>query len=570
MGELRAADQVRPAKPRTTAQVHLPDGHLLEGPLGTTLETYLRAWGGAGPAPAVAALVDGKLRELCYAVMKDCAVTPVTIASSDGMRIYQRALSFLLVVAAHELYPEAEVVIDHSLTLSGLFCEVRKATPLTAEEVQKLEERMRAIVAADEPILRKRVTLSEAEAIFRKQGYDDKVRLLPYRQKDYLTIYELRGLADYYYGYMVPSTGYLQHFALSLCPPGLILLFPRPEAPAVLPVLRSYPRLAGVFREYQAWLDLLNVGDVAGLNEAIASGRMREVVLVAEALHAQRIGELANEIVRKHRQVRIVLIAGPSSSGKTTFTKRLAIQLIANGVHPLALGIDDYFVDREHTPLDGNGAYDFESLDAVDRVLLNQQVAQLLSGQTVHMPHYDFATGKRNGGRQVRLAPEGIILAEGIHALNPDLLPDLKRDQMMRIYVSALTQLNIDHHNRVSTTDTRLLRRIVRDAQFRGYPAQATIQRWDSVTRGERRNIYPYQEEADAMFNSALVYELAVLKPFAEPLLAQIPPGTMEYVEARRLLAFLDWFRPWPADSVPDVSLLREFIGGSILQPFEL
>lgn len=571
MREIRSKDaKVWPAEPRTSVQVRFADGRIFEGPAGTPLEAFVNAAYPERPVLIVAALVNGKLRELCFPVESDCSVETVSITTSDGLRIYQRALSFLLVVAAHELFPEAQMIIDHSLTLSGLYCEVRNRPPFTAQEVRQLEERMREIVQADEPIVRCRLSIEEARETFRRQGYDDKVRLLQCRQKDYLPVYKLRGLYDYFYGYMVPSTGYLSRFGLSLCPPGLILLFPRREAPAALPIVRQYPRLAGVFREYQEWLHLLNVEDVGGLNEAIGSGRMREVILVAEALHAQRIAQIACEIASQRDRVRVVLIAGPSSSGKTTLTKRLAIQLIANGVRPLALAIDDYFVDRDATPRDEDGNYDFESLHAVDLPLLNQQVSDLLAGRTVRLPRYDFTTGKRTWGHEVSIQRDQVILAEGIHGLNPELLPGLAPESIFRLYVSALTQLNIDRHNRVPTTDTRLLRRIVRDAQYRGYSAQATIQRWDSVVRGEQRNIFPYQEQADAMFNSALVYELAVLKPFVEPLLAQIEPGTLEYREARRLLAFLEWFLPWPADAVPDNSLLREFIGGSILREFVL
>jgi uridine kinase len=551
-------------------QARFPDGRIFEGPVGMPLAEFVRAAQGDPAIPVVAALVNGKLRELGVALETDSDVAAVTITATDGLRIYQRALSFLLVVAARELFPAAEVVIDHSLTLSGLYCQVRNHPPLTAHDVRLLEERMREIVAADEPIVRRCVPVDEARRIFERQGYADKVRLLRYRRKDHLTLYELRGLCDYYYGHMVPSARYLAKFGLSLCPPGLILLFPRREAPTALPMLHDYARLGRVFREHEEWLGLLSVGDVGGLNEAIEQGRMREVILVAEALHAERVAEIAHQIAGRRDQTRLVLIAGPSSSGKTTLAKRLAIQLIANGVRPLALAIDDYFVDREATPKDGNGEYDFECLQAVDVALLNEQIADLLAGRTVRLPHYDFAGGKRTWGHEVAISADQVILAEGIHGLNPALLPGVAPENLFRVYVSALTQLNIDNHNRVPTTDTRLLRRIARDARFRGYTAQQTIQRWDSVTRGERRNIFPYQELADAMFNSSLAYELAVIRPFVEPLLAQIEPGTPEYIEARRLLSFLDWSLPWPADMVPDNSLLREFIGGSSLREFVL
>ncbi len=571
MAKIRPAGaKVWPAEPRTTVQVQFPDGRIFEGPKGTLLADFMDAAEEDQTITIVAAMVGGKLRELSMPVEGDSIVIPVSITAADGLRIYQRALSFLLVVAAHELFPEAQIIIDHSLTLSGLYCEVQGRPPFAPQEVRRLEQRMREIVDADEPIVRRRVPVEEAQEIFARQGYMDKVRLLRFRQKGQITIYELRGLCDYYYGHMVPSTRYLQRFGLSLCGPGLILLFPRREAPTALPIVHEYPRLSSVFQEHHEWLELLGVGDAAGLNEAIESGRMQEVILVAEALHAQRIAEIAREIAENRDRIRVVLIAGPSCSGKTTLAKRLAIQLIANGVRPLALAIDDYFVDRDATPKNENGEYDFECLDAVDLGLLNEHIRELLAGRRVLLPRYDFSTGRRSWGREVAISSDQVLLLEGIHGLNPDLLPGLPAEHAYRIYVSALTQLNLDHHNRVPTTDTRLVRRIVRDARTRGYTAQETIQRWESVTAGERRNIFPYQESADAMFNSALAYELAVLKPFVEPLLAQIDPGTMEYVEARRLLAFLEWFLPWPADMVPDNSLLREFIGGSSLREFVL
>jgi uridine kinase len=315
---------------------------------------------------------------------------------------------------------------------------------------------------------------------------------------------------------------------------------------------------------------VLEVEDVGGLNKAIDTGRIREVILVAEALHEQRIAHIAQQIAARQGQIRLVLIAGPSSSGTTTFAKRLAIQLLTHGVRPLPVGLDDFFVDRELTPLDKNGEYDFEALGAVDLPLFNEVLLKLMDGQEVIPPRYNFHTGKRESGEPLSIGPDHVILIEGIHGLTPALVPSIPAECVYRVYVSALTQLNIDRHNRVPTTDTRLLRRIVRDASYRSYTAQTTINRWESVRRGEERNIFPYQENADAMFNSALVYELAVLKPFAEPLLRQVEPGSLEYVEVKRLLAFLDWFLPCGPDLIPDNSILREFIGGSILRDFEL
>ncbi len=567
---IRSIPNIYPAQPRETVQVWFDDGRVFEGPVGTPLEEFIRAAGSDPDAPTVAALIDNELRELTYRVEKDIEVTPITMAESDGFRIYRRSLTFLLVVAIHELFPQATVYVDHSLTFGGYFCQVRGRDPFTADELAQIEARMREIVAADEPIRKERVPLNEAIALFEARGGDDKVRLLQHRRKDFLTLYQLRGLRDYFHGYMVPSTGYLSVFGLQDYPPGFILRFPRSDPPMYLHPFVDYPKLVGVFREYGEWLELMGVPDVGALNKAIAGERVREVILVSEALHEQRIARIAAEIAGRHGQVRLVLIAGPSSSGKTTFSKRLSIQLLANGLRPFALEMDNYFVDRDKTPRDEKGEYDFESLAALDVALFNDHLLRLLAGQEVVLPRYNFQTGLREVGEAVQLRPDHVILVEGIHGLNPDLTSSIPPERTYRVYVSALTQLNIDKHNRVPTTDTRLLRRIVRDAAQRGYTAQQTIDRWESVRRGEKTWIFPYQEHADVMFNSALVYELAVLKPLAEPLLLQVRPGSRAYIEAKRLLAFLDWFEPLAPDLVPDNSILREFVGGSILRDFRV
>ena len=568
MGKRRDPSPVKLSQPRQTAQVWLADGRVYEGPVGTPLETFLRAAEPHPAVPIVAAIVDGQLRELTYHVESDVEVTPVSMATGDGMRIYRRSLSFLLIAAAHELFPQAQVIVDHSVPFGGYHCRLEGRTPLTQEELAQLEEHMRSIVATDAPIRKERIPLHDAVALFSERGDDDKIRLLSYRQKDYLTTYKLRGVRDYFHGYMLPSTGYLRWFALRDYPPGFILQYPRETEPLRLQPFLEYSKLGAVFHEYGDWTKVIGVPDVGALNQTIESGRIGEVALVAEALHEQRIARIAYDVAQRRGEIRLVLIAGPSSSGKTTFAKRLAVQLMANGVHPVALGLDDYFVDREHTPRDENDEYDFEALEALDLALFNEQLLQLMDGQEVMLPHYNFRTGRREPGETLRLTPDHVILIEGIHGLNPDLVPQVPPERLYRIYVSALTQLNVDRHNRVPTTDTRLIRRIVRDATSRGYTAQQTIARWASVRRGEKRNIFPYQEHADVMVNTALVYELAVLKPFVEPLLLQIERGAPGYVEARRLLAFLKWFLPCKPDLVPDNSILREFIGGSILQDF--
>jgi uridine kinase len=369
---------------------------------------------------------------------------------------------------------------------------------------------------------------------------------------------------------MVPSTGYIKWFSLLQVEDGFILRFPRKHKPTELQPVPDYLTLIETFRQYGDWLTRLGIDSIGALNDAAVDGRTREIIMVSEALHEQRIAEIAAMITDQLREVRIILIAGPSSSGKTTFSKRLSIQLLTRGISPFPMEIDNYFVDRDQTPLDEFGEYDFESIKAVNTEHLGKDLNKLISGKSVQMPHYDFLAGESKPGSTVQLLPGQMIIVEGIHGLNPKLLPELPEKRIFRIYVSALTQLNLDRHNRVSTTDTRLIRRIVRDARDRGYSAQDTINRWESVRRGEKRYIFPFQHNADVMFNSALVYELAALKPLAEPLLRQVPFGTPEHIEAKRLLTFLEWFLPIDNKPIPDNSIIKEFIGDSALSEFKL
>jgi uridine kinase len=375
---------------------------------------------------------------------------------------------------------------------------------------------------------------------------------------------------------MVPSTGFLKWFNLIPTNGGFTINFPRRNLPTQLQPMPNYPKLLATFRRYGQWLDRLGISSVGALNDAILAGRIHEIILVSEALHEEYVADIAEQITARtnssdpSKTVHIILIAGPSSSGKTTLSKRLTIQLLSHGISPFPLEMDNYFVNREETPKDEQGQPDFEALQAVDTHHLAQDLHRLVAGEVVRMPQYDFKSGRQEPGDLIQLQPGQLIILEGIHGLNPDLLPDFPIEQTFRIYASALTQLNLDRHNRISTTDTRLVRRIVRDARERGYTARETIQRWESVQRGEKRYIFPYQENADIMFNSALAYELSALKPYAEPLLRQVPFGTREYIEAKRMLALLEWFRPVSSDLIPDNSILREFIGGSILKEFKL
>jgi uridine kinase len=559
---------VQPAEPRETVQVYYADGRIYEAPVGATLETYIKAIDFDLPAPIMAANINGQLRELTYHIVTDSDVTPVTIADSDGMRIYRRSLAFLMITVAEELYPGVQVIIDYALNFGGFYCEVKGRAPLTREELARIENRMRELVDADIPIKKQRVPLEEALSYFEAKGQVDKTKLLKTRKKDYLTLYTLKEAKDYYHGYMVPSTGYLQKFALRPYGAGFVLQYPRRELPTVIQDPVDYPKLVAVFEEQGEWLEVMGIPDVGTLNEENEAGRMREAILVSEALHEQRIARIATDIAELHPYVRLVLIAGPSSSGKTTFSKRLSIQLLAHGIYPTTLGLDDFFVNRDDTPRDENGDHDYESLYALDLSLFNDVLLRLMDGQEVTLPRYNFITGLRETGDTIRISQDHVMIVEGIHGINPELVRDIHPQLIYRVYISALTQLNIDQHNRVPTTDTRLLRRIVRDATYRGYSASDTIKRWESVRRGEKRWIFPYQEHADAMFNSALIYELGVLKPFAEPLLLQVKTRTPEHIEAKRLLSFLEWFIPIAPDLIPDNSILREFIGGSILRDY--
>ena len=560
---------IRVAQSRPTAQIKFGDGQVLEGPLNTTLETFVKAGNfSEWPIPIVC-LVDGQLRELTYHADRDMKVDLLTTATSDGVRVYRRTLSFVLIAAAYELFPEAKILIDYGLNFGALYCEVRGRPEFTEIELKQIETRMREMIEADLPIVKERIPLSDAEALFKSRGADDKLHLLKYRRKPYLTTYTVGGFRDYLHGYMAPSTGYLKIFAVDTYTHGFVLRYPRPDLPDQLQPIVAYPKLVSVYNEYGDWMMKLGIPDVGTLNRVITEGDVTETILVAEALQEQRIAQIATVLTSLAGRVRLVLVAGPSSSGKTTFSKRLAIQLLAHGIQPLALGLDDFIVERDQTPRDEDGDYDYESIYSLNRDLFNEKLLALLRGERVTMPHYNFFTGKREPGATLSISNDHIIIIEGIHGLNPELVPHIPPDKIFRIYVSALTQLNLDHHSRVATTDTRLLRRIVRDARHRGYSAKDTISRWPKVRRGEHTWIFPYQENADIMFNSALVYELAVLKPLAEPLLRQIEAGKPQHVEAKRLLSFLEWFEPCSAEAIPDNSLLREFVGGSILRNYK-
>ena len=555
---------------RKTIEVHLSDGRVISGPRHSTLEEFLQVLHTDDNPMIVGAIVDGSLRELTFPLSMDANVSLITMSDADGARIYRRSLTFLLESAFTQVFPGAVVTIDHSVSSGGYFCQVSEHPELSLKDLERLEAHMHELVEKNIKFVREVVPIDEAIKYFQDTRQDDKVRLLNYRKRKDLVLYNMNGHRDYHHGYMVPSSGYLKWFDLKKVDGAFILRYPRRHEPNLITPMADYPTLLSTFRQYGDWLINLGISSVGALNDAILQGRFREVVLVSEALHTQQISKMAEEIKKKEEKVRVILIAGPSSSGKTTFSKRLSIQLLTQGLSPFSLEMDNYFVDREKTPKDENGQLDYESIDALNRKKLNSDIQDLIAGKLVKMPKYDFKTGLSVDGESVQLKGNEIIILEGIHGLNPVLLEGFDSRSTYRIYVSCLTQLNLDRHNRISTTDTRMLRRIVRDARDRGYSAQDTIHRWESVRRGEKNHIFPFQENADVMFNSALAYELTTLKPLVEPLLRQVSFGTPEFIEAKRLLKFLEWFMPTSEEFIPDNSILREFVGGSSLKEFSI
>lgn len=530
------------------------------------MEEFLAAAYPDAMIPFLAGIEDGRLLELSYPVRRDIEVKPVFLTDSEGIRIYTRSLNLLLEAAVTELFPGTRVVVDHSVPFGGYYCWVADRDPFSSEELQALESKMRELVAQNLPILREDLPRQEAARIFAAQGRVSKAELIANGEEETIAVYRLGPVQDCFFGPMVPSTGYLRFFALSPYHRGFILRFPRRERPTELAPVEDYHALWGVFEEYGHWLELLGLQDVNSINRAIANGRIREIILVSEALHEERIVQIAHQIAELPEGRRgIVLIAGPSSSGKTTFTKRLCIQLLSLGLRPYPISLDDYFLPRR--VMEERGITDFDDIRAVDLELFHRDLEALLSGKRVRLPRYNFITGEREEGMELKLGGDDLLLVEGIHCLNPRLLPQDLGERAFRIYVSALTQINLDDYNRISTTDTRLIRRIVRDAAYRGYDAQDTLRLWPNVRRGEKRFIFPYQGRAHVMFNSALAYEWAVLRPRVENLLLQVRDPKYK-VEAERLLSILRWFKPYPGREIPQTSILREFVGGSILRDY--
>ena len=572
-----------------SVKLTLPDGQVMAvtASESDTLEAVADRFKDYYEDDIILGIVNGRLRELNKKIKSDCELSFVTTADRDGRRTYRRSVVLLLQRAIYDVYGSmTQLHVMHSLG-EGYYCQLEKAVECADSQQEKYNEdtdlqgsrenseksvtehdidrivcSMYSFVEKDLTITKHSAKTQYAEQLFKEKGLHDKERLLHYRRSSRVNLYELDGVVDYFYGFMAPSTGMLKYFDIVPYENGFVLLFPGANSRSVEPLVTSN-KLFHTLDDSREWSKMLGIGTIGSLNDAIAAGRGQEIMLLQEALMEQKIGNLAAQIASDDKK-KFVMIAGPSSSGKTSFANRLSIQLIAKGRKPHPLSLDDYYVDRELCPKHPDGSFDFECLESIDVKLFNEDMNRLLKGEAVDMPSFNFKTGKREyRGRKLVLGPDDILVIEGIHGLNDRLSQLIPPEHKFKIYISALTQLNIDEHNPLSTTDERLIRRIVRDARTRGTNAMETIAMWPSVRKGERENIFPFQEQADVMFNSALVYELAVLKVYAEPLLFGIERDCPEYLEAKRLLKLLDYFLPMPADGIPNNSLLREFVGGS-------
>lgn len=541
------------------------NGEKKEYPAGISYWEIVKDYQDRQDAPVILVTVGGKLRELHKHLKKDCTLGFVTTKDAIGHNAYVRSATFLLLKAIYDVARKKnlEKTVIHYALGNGLYFTMEGGTALTEEFLASVKKRMEELVKAKLPIIKRSVGTDEAIALFHKHHMYDKEKLFRYRRVSRVNIYSIESFEDYFYGFMACHTGYVKYFDLQLYDEGFVLILPRKETPDKLDPFVPQNKIFSVQKESQEWGEKMDVATVGDLNGKLTREGVRSILLIQEALQEAKISDIAQQI-KERGNVKFVMIAGPSSSGKTSFSHRLSIQLMAHGMRPHPIAVDNYFVNREDTPLDEFGEKNYECLEAIDVELFNENMLALLSGEEVELPVYNFVTGKREyKGDYLKLGKEDILVIEGIHGLNDRLSYALPKESKFKIYISALTQLNIDEHNRIPTTDGRLIRRIVRDARTRGTSAKETIARWPSVRRGEEENIFPFQEQADVMFNSALVYELACLKVYAEPLLFGIGKDEPEYEEAKRLLKFFDYFVPVPSEEVPNNSLLREFIGGS-------
>ena len=536
---------------------------------GTPFEQIMRENYPEAAEQIVLVKVNGKLEELAKKVKRDCTVEPIFFSDNPGYNSYRRSTSFMMLKAIYDLYTREEigaVRVEFSAG-AGYFCTLSGTLQTDETFTKKVETRMKEYVAEAIPITKEVVNTQEAIERFAEYGMTDKAALFRYRRASKVNIYSIRGFQDYYYGYMVPNTSYLKWFALEPFEDGFILQFPKREEPMIVPSVKFSKKVFDVLRKSEEWGKMLELSTVGELNNLVSKGDLSEMILVQEAIQEKQIGDIAGMIAADPSK-RIIMIAGPSSSGKTTFSHRLSVQLRAHGLKPHPIACDNYFVERENTPKDEKGKFNFECLEALDTELFNDHMNRLLAGETVEIPYFNFITGQKeyNGKQILTLKEDDVLVIEGIHCLNDAMSYNLPAESKFKIYISALTMLNIDEHNRIPTTDGRLIRRMIRDARTRGASAKKTIDMWASVRRGEEENIFPYQDSADVVFNSALIYELAVLKQYAEPLLFGITPEEPEYMEAKRLLKFLDYFVGVDSNLIPNNSILREFIGGSCFQ----
>lgn len=530
--------------------------------IGSTLFDVFSAFDLKMTHGPVSARVNNKVEGMHYRVYNSKDVEFLDMASASGSRAYTRTLFFVLCKAVQDIYPNTDVVIDIPVS-NGFYVDIRLGRPVVEEDVNILRRRMQEIIDAKMPIRRYMVPTEDAIALFQEKGDVEKVKLLKTSGSIYTTYYEIGEYVDFYYGTLLTNTSGLYLFGLEKYYDGMLLRIPSLKDPDKLGEMTKQDKMFDIFKEHHRWQDILGIRTVGDFNQAIEAGHATDIINISEALQEKKIANIAEDIANR-QGVKLVLLAGPSSSGKTTSCKRLSIQLAVNGLKPLQISLDDYFVDRDRTPKDDNGEYDFESIYALNLDLLNEQFNALFRGEEVELPKYDFPSGKSvKSGKKLKMEPNNVLVVEGIHALNPELTAHIPQEQIYRVYASALTTILLDNHNYIPTTDNRLLRRIIRDYKYRGVSAQETIHRWPSVRAGENKWIFPYQENADAMFNTAMLYELSVLKMQAEPLLQQVPENCEEHAEAYRLLKFLKYFKGIPYNNLPPTSLLREFLGGS-------
>jgi len=535
-------------------------------PIGISLLDIYSGFNLDLPYGPVSAKVNNKVENLTFRLYNNKDIEFQTIQSSSGMRTYVRSLCFVLCKAVEDLYPNGSIALEHPVS-KGYYCQLKLDRTVGLDDVQRIKQRMKEIIAEDLPFKRFEKHTTEVVELFRQKGMMDKVQLLETSGNLYSYYYTLGDTIDYYYGSLLPSTGYIHLFDLVKYYDGLLIQIPNRSNPDKLEEVLKQEKMLEVLKEHRRWNQILGIGTVGDFNKACNAGYTTELINVSEALQEKRISQIADEIFNRGKNghpVKLILISGPSSSGKTTFSKRLSVQLMANGLRPYPISLDDYFVDRVDTPKDENGNYDYESLYALDLDFFNRQLQALLNGEEVELPRFNFTTGRREmSGKHLKIDNNMILILEGIHALNPELTPHIPAESKFKIYVSALTTILLDNHNYIPTTDNRLLRRIIRDYKYRGYSAEETISRWPSVRAGEEKWIFPYQENADVMFNSALLFELAIIKDYAEPILRKVPNNRPEYSEAYRLRKFLEYFVPLQDKELPPTSLLREFLGGS-------